>query len=254
MNVEWLRLISTTLEHGEERAPRGKLTRDLRQHTIVIDARFCVLAIPARKLNYHFMAAEAYWILSGDDRVATIAPWNIKIAEFSDDGERFFGAYGPKVKAQLPYVIEKLLEDRDTRQAGLTLWRESPPKTKDIPCTISIFFSLVDNQLSCHVYMRSSDQWLGLPYDLFNFSMLTHLVCCRYNERHGGDTISPGWLFLTAASSHLYEPQWGLAQACLDENRVELTYSTPELMYVDENYLMATLKRLRDDKTNRWWV
>ena len=80
----WLDLISHTLQYGEEVSPRGKLTREIPQRTITVNMRKPVLMIPTRSLSYCFMAAEAYWILSGDNKVSTIAPYNKHIANFSD--------------------------------------------------------------------------------------------------------------------------------------------------------------------------
>jgi len=249
----WLRLLKEVLREGREVAPRGKPTVELPQRTTIVDMMRPVILSPSRKLNYRFMAAEAYWILAGDDSVAGIAPYNSRIADFSDDGERFFGAYGPKIVDQLPYVLDKLREDPDTRQAGLTIWREKPPTTKDVPCTVAIFFSLRRGFLHEHVFMRSSDCWLGVPYDVFNFSMLAHLVCARLNT--SGLKVVPGKLYLTAASAHLYEPNWADAKLCLgDPSPAEIL--TPELLYQDEVALLELLKQLRDTSPGsklRWW-
>jgi thymidylate synthase len=98
--------------------------------------------------------------LSGDDKVATISPYNGRIADFSDDGMKFFGAYGPKIIAQLPFILDKLRKDPMSRQAGLTIWRESRRSPKDVPCTVAMFFSVRDGKLNNHVFMRSSDAWL----------------------------------------------------------------------------------------------
>jgi thymidylate synthase len=202
------------------------------------------------------MAAEAYWILSGDDRVETIAPYSARIKDFSDDGVRFFGAYGPKIVAQLPYVVEKLLTDPRSRQAGLTIWRESPPETKDVPCTVAVFFAIRNGKLNAHVFMRSSDVWLGVPYDVFNFSMLSHLVCGLLNEQFDlGDQVSPGKLYLTAASSHLYAENWEDAKFCTTSQ----IFNQPEtdvLLWNDPYHLMEVLRKLRDAKSGdplRWW-
>lgn len=252
----WLWTISHNLSYGEPVSPRGKLTSEIQNHTMVIDMRHPVLRVPNRSLNYRFMAAEAYWILSGDDRVSTIAPYNSRIKEYSDDGERFFGAYGPKIHAQLPYVIANLLHDNNSRQAGLTIWRETPPITKDVPCTVAIFFSVRNKKVNTHVFMRSSDIWLGVPYDVFNFSMLSHLVCGLLNEHNKTpNMVSPGKLYLTAASSHLYEENWDDARACL---KVE-TLTQPEtniLLWNDPRHLLEVLRELRDTKPGdelRWW-
>lgn len=252
----WLDAINDILTNGDLVAPRGKMTREIPQRTMVVDMRRPVLRVPDRSLSYKFMAAEAFWILSGDDRVETIAPYNSRIKDFSDDGERFFGAYGPKIKAQLTYIIEKLLTDGDSRQAGLTIWRECPPQTKDVPCTVAIFFNIRGGKLNAHVFMRSSDVWLGVPYDVFNFSMLSHLVCGLLNRhRPSADAVKPGRLFLTAASSHLYETNWADAKLCL-ASEVLAQPETDILLWNNTHHLMTTLAALRDSKVGdelRWW-
>lgn len=253
----WLDALDRTLHTGVQVAPRGKVTREIPQRTLEVNMRKPVLRVPKRELNYRFMAAEAFWILTGDDQVATIAPYNSRLAEFSDDGVRFFGAYGPKIVAQLPYVVAKLNEDPMSRQAGLTIWRENPPATKDVPCTVAIFCSLREGLLNLHVFMRSSDLWLGIPYDVFNFAMLGHYVCCLLNRnRLTSDFVTPGVLYLTAASSHLYQTNWDAAVVCLTDGHPLPQGLTPKFLYSDEFSCLEWLKDLREAKAGdvlRWW-
>jgi thymidylate synthase len=256
MDECWLKTLQHVLTDGDLVEPRGKKTREFLHHTVRVDMRYPVLTHPDRRLSYQFMAAEAFWILNGDDSVAGIAPYNKRIAEFSDDGIKFFGAYGPKIKDQFGYVMRALSDDRDTRQAGLTIWRECPPKTKDVPCTIAIFANIRKRQLNLSVFMRSSDMWLGLPYDIFNFSMLGHLFCCAWNETHAADDrVTPGIVFLTAASMHLYAVN---TAAALNVSRdyVARPTPTPDKLWQSETVLMETLMVLRDTEkgsTLRWW-
>ncbi len=256
-SVVWTQLLRETLATGHTSAPRGHVTRECYHRTIHVPMRQPVLCHPLRKLNYQFMAAEAYWILSGDDRVETITPYNSRLAQYSDDGVRFFGAYGPKIVSQLPYVIQTLRRDPASRQAGLTLWRENPPPTKDVPCTIAMFFMLRDARMHVHVFMRSSDIWLGVPYDVFNFSMVGHAVCALLNEhRPPTDPVCPGTLFLTAASSHLYEPQWSDAAKCIEQPCTHDIPETPMLLWNDYGALMealSTLRHTRPHDPQRWW-
>lgn len=217
----WLEALDDVLKNGRFRAPREMPTAEIPHRRVVIDLSHPVVLVPARKLSYTFAAAEALWILAGDDRVETIAPYNPNIAKFSDDGVRFAGAYGGPIAAQFDYVIEKIIDDRDTRQAVISIWRPNPPPSKDIPCTVGLGFEIYENQLNCHVVMRSSDLWLGLPYDVFTFSMLTTKIACAYNsKRFVGHTIREavklGQLYLTAWSSHLYARDWEASEACID--------------------------------------
>lgn len=254
--VSWRMSARRILKSGAVVFPRGLETLEVLHNTMEVSMRQPVLTVPERKLSYQFMAAEAYWILTGDDRVETISPYNSRISDFSDDGIRFFGAYGPEILSQLDYVVDKLKRDVNTRQAGLTIWRKNPPITKDVPCTVSVFFTIRKYRLNCHVFMRSSDVWLGIPYDVFNFSMLSHLVCCRINN-NPSYMVDPGILYLTAASSHVYRDNINQLKKCLDGMANEtIQHKTPSILFNDEVFLMDALKKLRDSKPGsalRWW-
>lgn len=266
-SIAWLGLLNDVLSRGVEVAPRGKLTLEIPQHTIEVDMAYPVVCVPERKLSYQFMAAEAFWILTGDDSVAGIASFNSNISEFSDDGVRFFGAYGPKVVDQIPFVVSKLLSDVSTRQAVISIWREKPPVTKDVPCTVAIAFNARGGWLNAHVFMRSNDVWLGMPYDVFNFSMIAHLVCAKYNEAQSNPrALKPGRLYLTAASSHMYEPNWAESKRIYEttnsrqwpygDGSSDNCWPVPSPMWMDSTHIIAVLKRLRTTKRGnelRWW-
>lgn len=217
LDEAWTTQLAHIIRWGAEVAPRGQKTFELLHSTVNVDMNYPVLTLPERKLSYRFMAAEAFWILSGSRLVSDIAPFNKHISQFSDDGFTFAGAYGPKIVEQLRYVAQKLREDPMSRQAVMTIWERNPKPSKDIPCTVAIAFQLRDGKLHTSVFMRSSDVWLGLPYDIFNFTMLSQLVCLWLEDGaavEGGDSIGRndplvrpalGTLSLTAASSHLYE-------------------------------------------------
>lgn len=212
-NTAWLKALNDCLTRGKESKPRGKPIKELMGYQTVTPMEWPILTIKERHLGYKFMAAEAAWILSGDNRVNTIAPYSKAISNFSDDGYFYHGAYGPMIRDQLHSVIDALNSDPDTRQAVLTIWRPNPRPSKDIPCTVSIQFLLRDGMLHVIDTMRSSDLWLGWPYDVFNFSMLARYVICHL--KHKPDL---GVLILQAGSSHLYEEQWKLAEAIVNSS------------------------------------
>lgn len=257
----WLGQLANILSNGSPRAARNHSTLDLVGSHLIVNMMTPVLTVPERKLSYRFMAAEAAWILSGSDKVSDIALWNKNISQFSDDGVKFFGAYGPKIQDQRQYVVRKLQEDPDTRQAGLTIWRENPPSTKDVPCTIAMFFSRRGDFLDSSVFMRSSDVWLGLPYDIFNFSMVTADICNLLNVANlaspqPGHAVLPGQLHLTMASSHLYERDFAAATSCL-------TSTADNQSLVPDDYwkgvltnpvkLLSVLRETSPGDKFRWW-
>ena len=212
-NMNWIGLLDVIMQSGSDASPRGRRTKELMGFKSMIDMNQPVITIKERGLGYKFMAAEAAWIMSGDNRVSTIRPFSKQISNFSDDGIFFFGAYGPRIRDQLSHVVQALLGDPDSRQAVITIWRPNPRASRDVPCTISCQFMIRKNVLHCFMNMRSSDAWLGVPYDWFNFSMLSAGVALLL--RTSGLTLKLGSLHFYAASQHLYEENWEQVKPCL---------------------------------------
>jgi thymidylate synthase len=174
-----------------------------------------VLAIKERKLRYAFMYREAWWILSGRNDVSPLTELIGRTIKYSDDGVRFTGAYGPKIVDQMRYVVQTLVKDPESRQAVINIWRESPAPSRDIPCTTSVQFLIRNGTIHTVVTMRSSDVWLGLPYDVFTFTMLTCLVALELHIQTN-KAYTLGEMIHTAGSRHLYEVNHSAAMHCLN--------------------------------------
>lgn len=200
VNSEWVTAVSDCLKSGSIEVPRGLAVRERLCKTTTVDMSRPVLTIKSRRLSYKFMAAEAAWILSGDNRLAPLLPYNKRMASYSDDGVHLSGAYGPMVVEQLPYVVRCLESDPSSRQAVMTVWRPRPGASKDVPCTVSLQFLVRGGRLHVVDTMRSSDLWLGWPYDVFSMSMIA-LRVSQLLKHHP----PLGQLHLTAGSSHVYE-------------------------------------------------
>jgi thymidylate synthase len=192
---------------GERYAPRGKPVVEIRGTAVAFDMRRPVCTIYERRLGYRFMAAEAAWILSGDNRLETIKRYSPFIWEFSDDGFFYSGAYGPRIIDQLTYVCDMLADDADTRQAVIDVWRPNPRAGRDIPCTLSFQFMIRGGALHCTQSMRSSDIWLGYPYDAFNASMLSGyiMLLLRDREKRGRRGLTLGTHTMLVGSQHVYD-------------------------------------------------
>lgn len=204
----WFDLLRKLRLNGDDVNPRDQGTTELlNAHVIVTDMRANILAHPNRALNYRFMVAEWLWIAAGRSDVATIAQWNKNIAQFSDNGLSFNGAYGPRLAPQINWLLEQLRKS-DTRQAVASIWTPTPAPSKDIPCTLTWQVLARRGQLHAIVNMRSSDIWLGLPYDFFNFSMLTMGLA-------GELGLEPGSIGFNLGSSHLYNRDRVKADAVL---------------------------------------
>jgi thymidylate synthase len=188
------------------RPRRMKITEKL-NHTWKVDMDDPIITLPERKLSYPFMFGEATWMLQGKNDVESVSKYVGGIKRFSDDGKTFFGAYGPKIITQWGYVVQKLYSDRDSRQAIISIWRENPGISNDIPCTLTLQFFLreASDELWLHTIanMRSNDAWLGVPYDTFNFSAISFFIVLHLNML--GIKCKLGELTIQAGSRHIYE-------------------------------------------------
>ena len=187
--------------------PRGLKITEKINDSWIIDMDDPIITLPERKLSYSFMFGEAAWMLEGRNDVESVSKYVDGVKRFSDDGETFFGAYGPKILTQWSYVIKTLVTDKDSRQAVINIWRENPGSSKDIPCTLSLQFFLreASDELWLHTVasMRSNDAWLGTPYDTFNFSAISFWIALHLNRN--GIKCKVGSLNIQAGSRHIYE-------------------------------------------------
>jgi len=213
-NVVWVSALDNILTNGAIVNTRDLECMEVTADLITTEIEKPVVTIKDRKLGYKFMEEEATWMLGGRRDI-----FHPNMAKYSDDGRTLFGAYGPRIASQFNYVVHALHKDINTRQAVLTIWIEKPPATKDVPCTLSMQFMVRNNKLDMFVNMRSSDIWLGVPYDTFSFSCVALKVLHRLNE--GGYGIQRGKLYNYAASRHLYMSDFDKAIEVVKGNHEE---------------------------------
>lgn len=230
----WRRQLHLLSQESEVISPRGFPCRERIGVTLHLNnALNNVLVDPTRRLNYRFMVAEWLYIWFGHDDVRTIARFNPNIAQFSDNGTDFNGAYGPPVVKQWERLVGMLAADHTSRQAVLQIYKTPTGKTKDVPCTLALQFLVRNRKLHTIATMRSSDIWLGLPYDVFNFTMLGNTLASQLRVEVGEFTIHLG-------SSHLYEKDRMNALRVLAENATS-TRVSPVLPHPPPQWLDAML-------------
>jgi len=198
-------------------APRSLEVREVKNGSYRVPMP-AYLNLKSRNINVAFMFAEAAWILSGSNLLEDLTLYLKGYAKFSDDQVFMRGAYGPKVVDQLPYIVDTIAGDVDTRQAVLTIWRERPGPSLDIPCTVAIQFLVRNGQLNMITTMRSQDIVLGFTYDVFTFSMIATYVKLLLEER--GIKLKLGNLYVNVASLHLYSDYYQRAEIWV-ETKVE---------------------------------
>ena len=151
-------------------------------------------------------AVEAIQLVGAFNRPEWVVEKAPKLAPYREPSGEFWGAYGLRIDDQVFELVNKLRTDPWTRQAVAVLWdhfMDNVPDKLDYPCTVALGFMIRETvsrtrRLDMHVTMRSNDAWLGLPYDMFQFTQLQHTVARVLG-------VSPGTYTHTAWSLHLYE-------------------------------------------------
>ena len=240
------KLLISLLEEGQEVSPRGMLTKELMQETFCIeDPNSSLIYIPGRNFSLVHAIHESLLIFCDDNHVKVAGYFNKNIAQFSDDGTTLYGSYGHRIATKMQGVLEKLKEDHDTRQALLTIHRvdDSIVKTKDPPCTITLQFTIRDEKLNMHVYMRSNDIVWGTPYDVFVFTTIQKVFANTLG-------IPVGKYYHTATSLHMYERDFEKCREYIG-NCEPIEYKI-ETNYDEWSYCANKLvKMLADPRANR---
>ncbi len=253
MNGAWRHKLMDVYNDGDTVNVRGTTSLELLHSSLRVNMQKPILSIRQRDMGYRFMLAEAWWILSGRNDVASIEPYSPIIKNFSDDGIWFQGAYGPKLIDQLSYIVSTLTEDNYSRQAVATIWNRNPRASKDHSCTVSIQWMIRGGKLHCFDTMRSSDIWLGVPYDVFNFSMYSLYIALALRDK--GVIVELGDLHLCAASQHLYDRNYEAARYVVRRDIDSFKYDDVSVgMFTNPSNLIDYLDRAKDlkIKSSEW--
>lgn len=215
-DLAWLETINDVLKYGvdvqgqQSTGAVGRVSREILQHTMVIDLRYPFITTRPG-LDWKYMAAEPLWVLAGSDDLY----YNDVIQKIQTpyaNGNIVKGAYGPKWKTQIEYIVNTLKRDSNSRQAVMTIWERNPDyRDRDIPCLCTLQWLIRDGYIQCNAWMRSSDVWVGLTYDIFVMSCLTYELNQMLDM-----SLDLGSLAITAGSRHIYDEHIQLAKQSVD--------------------------------------
>lgn len=160
---------------------------------------------------------EFSWYLAGSNELGHITHYLPDYTQFSDDGVTTHGAYGPRLfgtgkNGQVQRIISLLKEKPDSRQAVIQLFGSADlmKKYKDVPCTCTMQFMVRHGRLHMLTTMRSNDVYLGLPHDVFSFTMLQEIIA-----RSLGMDVGP--YKHAVGSLHLYDKHREKVEQYLEE-------------------------------------
>lgn len=211
----YLHLLRQVLEHGQHKSDRtGTGTRSLFAYSLRFDLRNGFPLLTTKRVHFKSIATELVWLLRGDTNVKFLQDNGCTIwDEWADtDGDlgpvygaqwRRWGGDGSSAGIdQVANVLEGLKKDPHGRRHIVSAWNPTDvPKMKLPPCHMAFQFYVSGDDskdLSCHMYQRSADILLGVPFNIASYALLTHIVAA-----HCG--MFPYELVISFGDVHLYQ-------------------------------------------------
>ena len=226
----YLDLLQHVLEKGTEKGDRtGTGTRSVFGHQMRFDLEQGFPLVTTKKLHLKSIIHELLWFLKGDTNIAYLKEHGVRIwDEWADERGDLGPVYGRQWRAwegangqtfdQIKWVVEEIKRNPDSRRLIVSAWNVADiEKMKLAPCHCLFQFYVADGRLSCQLYQRSADIFLGVPFNIASYALLTHMVA-QQCDLDVGDFI---W---TGGDCHIYSNHH--EQVELQLSRAPLPYPT----------------------------
>lgn len=174
------------------------------------------------------------FIMAGGTDASVLFSSNPNAKKFTDDLASRNTAYGPRILAQMPAIIEEMTKRPSTRRAAITILSSDDQSLlndkrlgsgMEYPCTVSLIFLLRDGKLNLHVAMRSNNMTTTVCYDIFNFTSIQKVLLSKLKD--GGMDVRLGKYFHVCASAHVLKDEIRFAKSIL----AEYPYGYPMYIY-----------------------
>lgn len=217
------------LQSASESEPRGmKIKENLGVTFSIANPRDRITNNTIRQMSLPFAFGEFLWYLRGSNSLDIIEYYSKIYPRFSDDKVTVHGAYGARIfggeLSQWEQVKRVLIKDPDSRQAVISIYQPCDlfSSSLDIPCTCVLQYFIRNGQLNGITYMRSNDIYLGMPYDIFSFTMLQEMLAVELNVGLGTYTHMVGSLHIYKKKYQIFD---GLAEAksSMDQSMPSMT-------------------------------
>ncbi|MFC4125832.1 thymidylate synthase [Nocardia rhizosphaerae] len=204
-------LLRHVLEHGTPKADRtGTGTRSIFGHQLRYDLAETFPLITTKRVHLKSIAYELLWFLRGDSNIAWLRENGVTIwDEWADADGELGPVYGVQWRSwptpdgthidQIAQVLHTLRTDPDSRRMIVSAWNVADlDKMALAPCHAFFQFYVADGKLSCQLYQRSADLFLGVPFNIASYALLT-LMVAQQTE------LEPGEFIWTGGDVHIYD-------------------------------------------------
>ena len=238
---QYLDLMRHVLENGTPKSDRtGTGTLSVFGHQMRFDLAEGFPLLTTKRLHTRSIFGELLWFLRGDTNLAWLHENNITIWDEWADAEGDLGPiYGYQWRSwptpdgrhvdQIKTVIDSLRSNPDSRRHIVSAWNVGQLSEMALPPCHALFqFYVADGKLSCQLYQRSADIFLGVPFNIASYALLTHLVA-----RATG--LEPGDFVHTLGDAHLYSNHLEQARLQLEREPRPLPHLVlnPEVTGID---------------------
>jgi len=186
---QYLHLLGHVLEHGTEKADRtGTGTRSVFGWQMRFDLREGFPLVTTKKLHLRSIVHELLWFLQGSTNIGYLKDHKVGIwDEWADAAGELGPVYGKQWRSwegadgqthdQIRWVVNEIRRNPDSRRLIVSAWNVADlPKMALQPCHTLFQFYVADGRLSCQLYQRSGDIFLGVPFNIASYALLTHMV------------------------------------------------------------------------------
>jgi thymidylate synthase len=206
----YLELLRHVRDHGTEKSDRtGTGTRSVFGWQMRYDLARGFPLVTTKKLHLRSIVHELIWFLQGDTNVAYLKENGVSIwDEWADANGDLGPVYGRqwrawptadgKVVDQIAWVVDEIKRNPDSRRLIVSAWNVGElPKMALMPCHTMFQFYVANGKLSCQLYQRSGDIFLGIPFNIASYALLTHMIA-QVTGLEVGDFVH------TLGDAHLY--------------------------------------------------
>ncbi len=205
--LELMRHVRDTGIHKEDRTGTGTLSVFGYQMRFDLGTGFPL--VTTKKLHLHSIIHELLWFLSGDSNISYLKENGVSIwDDWADENGNLGPVYGVQWRRwptpdgrtvdQIAQIVQQLRESPDSRRIILSAWNVAEIDNMALPpCHCLFQFYVADGRLSCQLYQRSCDIFLGVPFNIASYALLTHMLA-QQAELAVGDFV---W---TGGDCHLY--------------------------------------------------
>ena len=247
----YLDLLRDTLENGAPKNDRtGTGTRSLFGRQIRFDLDTGFPALTTKKVHLRSIIYELLWFLRGDTNIQYLRENGVSIwDEWADEHGELGPVYGSQWRSwpapdgrtidQLASVLDRIQADPDSRRLIVSAWNVAQiPEMALPPCHALFQFYVAEGRLSCQLYQRSADVFLGVPFNIASYSLLTLMIAQVCGLRAGDFVHTFGDVHLY--NNHIEQAELQLARQPRDLPTMELNPSITNVL--DFRYEDFTLK------------